>query len=133
VGTLFPGVFYSLLGCISIPRAFGEANAFFRNLEVSLNEGRVVHFFPEGEIYYYSKELHSFKRGAFYLAAKAHVPIMPMCISFHEPKGFYKLLRKKPVMLLSIGGLIAPCSPDEKEDERMRMDSAYEQMIGMLI
>jgi 1-acyl-sn-glycerol-3-phosphate acyltransferase len=132
VGTLFPGVFYSLLGCISIPRAFGEANRFFRNLEMSLNEGRVVHFFPEGAINYYSKEIHEFKRGAFYLAAKAHVPIMPMSISFHEPKGLYILLRKKPVMRLVIGGPIVPSSSDAKEDERIRMETSYEQMVNML-
>ena len=132
VDYLFPGIFMSLLGCISVPRARNETNSFFEELETFLTEGRVVHFFPEGFISHYGSELQEFKRGAFHLAARAHVPILPITISFHKPCGFYRLLRRKPVMYLTIGEPMRPASEDTREDEQIRMKSAYEQMVWML-
>ena len=132
IDVFFPGIFFSLLGCLSIPRSFGETKPFFRELEAVLEKGRLVHFFPEGSVSPYNSELQDFKKGAFYLAAKAHVPILPMVITFRPPKGLHKLFRKKPVMLLTIGEPMPPCSTDEKEDERIRMDIARRNMSNML-
>ena len=128
IDPFFPGVFMSLLGCVSVPRTLGETNAFFDELDMLLAEGRIVHFFPEGFISPYGTELHSFKRGAFHLAAQAQVPVLPLTISFHEPHGIYKLFKKHPVLCLTVGEPLAPVSPDVREDERFRMKSAYRQM-----
>jgi len=132
VDPLFPGIFMSLLSCISVPRSLSEMNPFFKELETLLAEGRIVHFFPEGIINPYGTEIHDFKKGAFHLAAQARVPVLPITISFHEPRGLYKFCRKKPVMWLTIGELVSPISPDVKEDELVRMKSVLEQMEGML-
>lgn len=132
IDKIFPGVFFNLLGCVSVPRTFSETQTFFGEMEKLLDEGRIVHFFPEGFISPYGAEIHSFKRGAFFLAAKAHVPLLPMAVSFHEPRGFYKLFKRKPVMCLVIGEQLKPVSPDAKEDERMRMKDACERITEML-
>ena len=132
IDPFFPGVFMSLLGCVSVPRALGETNAFFNELEKLLEEGRIVHFFPEGYISPYGTELHSFKRGAFHLAAMAYAPVLPLTISFREPHGIYKFFKKHPVLCLTIGELIEPVSSDVKEDERGRMKGAFQQMTEAL-
>ena len=129
---IFPGVIFNLLGCVSVPRTPSETHAFFRELKRLLNEGKVVHFFPEGFISPYGKELQSFKRGAFFLAAQARVPVVPMAISFHEPRGAYKIIRRKPVMHLTIGEPMQPVSQNVKEDESMRAEAARQRMLEMI-
>ena len=129
---LFPGIFFNLLGCVSIPRKYSEVQDFFEKMKKLLAEGRIVHFFPEGFITPYSTEIQRFKRGAFFLAAQAHAPLVPMVISFHEPRLPQKILRKKPVMHLAIGEPISPASTDIKEDERIRMSAVSQQMAKMI-
>jgi len=129
---IFPGIIFNLLGCVSIPRTPGETHTFFREMKRMLNEGKIVHFFPEGFISPYGKELQSFKRGAFFLAAQAQAPVVPMAISFHEPRGGYKIIRKKPVMLLTIGEPMQPVSPNVKEDESARAEAVCQRMLEML-
>jgi len=132
VKLIIPGILFRLLGCISVPQTISETGAFFSELESLQARGGIVHFFPEGFISPYSREIHSFKRGAFHLAAGARTPVLPMAISFREPSGFYKVFKKKPVMLLTIGEPMAPVSPDAKEDELARMENARQLMAEML-
>jgi len=104
-----------------VPRALGDMDAFFDEMELSLLNGRIVHFFPEGELEPYSTTIRGFKKDAFYLAARARVPIVPRTISFSAPRGLHRLFKRKPVMGLTVGKPIYPVSADIKEDERARM------------
>jgi len=63
-------------------------------MEFLLMKNCIVHFFPEGELRPYDTGLQNFKKGAFYLAAQAQVPIVPMLITFEPPKGLIKIIRK---------------------------------------
>ncbi len=56
---------------------------FFSEMELFLAKGRIVHFFPEGELKPYDTSLRDFKRGAFHLAAQARVPVVPAVDPFH--------------------------------------------------
>jgi 1-acyl-sn-glycerol-3-phosphate acyltransferase len=47
---------------------------------------RFLHFYPEGECYMYNQEIRPFKSGAFYIAAKFNLPVIPLVTIFY--KGF---------------------------------------------
>ncbi|MCL2462786.1 MAG: glycosyltransferase [Defluviitaleaceae bacterium] len=131
LNTLFPGLLVRLLGGVPVPRTPRGLDDFFDEMEVSLTNGRVVHFFPEGDLKPYNTNLCDFKKGAFYLAARARVPVVPMTISFCKPRGLYRLYKKKPAMRMRVGKPIYPVSADVREDERVRMRLARDQMLEL--
>lgn len=132
VNSLWPGQIVRLLGGVALPDNVKGLKQFFEEMEFLLINGRVIHFFPEGELIPYDTELRDFKKGAFHLAAQARVPVIPMSISFCEPRGLRRLIRKKPVMVLHIGKPIKPVSTDCKSDTIIRMTAARKQMHRLL-
>ena len=129
---LWPGMFVRPLGGVAIPDNLDELNSFFEEMEFLLMQGKLVHFFPEGELKHYDTSLRDFKKGAFHLAAQARVPIVPMSISFKEPDGFQRLYRRKPTMVLNIGEVIYPLEADWKKDMEIRQEKSRKQMEAML-
>lgn len=128
INSIWPGTMVRVLGGIAIPDSIMELRTFFDEMEFLLMNNCIVHFFPEGELKPYDTSLRSFKKGAFYLAAKARVPIVPMIITFEAPKGLLKPIRKKPVMRLHIGKPIYPIATDLETDSELRMQAARKQM-----
>ena len=50
----------------------------------------------------YYNEIRHFKNGAFNIAVRNNVPIIPFVFHFVEPYGFRKFFRKKPFVHLDI-------------------------------
>lgn len=132
VRSLWPGTIVQVLGGVEIPENLREIEIFFDEMEILLMQNRIVHFFPEGELVPYYNGLRDFKKGAFHLAARARVPIIPMSISFSPPKGLRKLISKKPVMTLNIGKPIDPIDADAHTDTLLRMKAAREEMDNLI-
>lgn len=132
LASLWPGMIVHLLGGVAIPENIAELKVFFDEMELLLTKGRIVHFFPEGELEPYYTNLRGFKKGAFHLAAKARVPLVPMSISFRDTKSIHRLIRKKPAMTLRIGKPIYPVSMDFPSDSKIRMEMAQRQMNDLL-
>lgn len=130
--SVFPGILVRLFGCVAVPESIKELEAFFDQMEISLDEGHIVHFYPEGELIPYDTDLRTFKKGAFYLAARARVPIIPMAISFRKVEGIRRLYRKKPTMTLHIGKPIYPTAIDFRRDSKNRMNVVREQMNAFI-
>ncbi len=87
------GIFYWLSGNILIDRQNKKKafSAMVRAVRTILNKNISVWIFPEGTRSH-NKGLLSFKRGAFYTAIRAQVPIIPVCISsFYKNLDFSKL------------------------------------------
>lgn len=82
---------------------------FHHALEDVLKEKKWLHVYPEGSAWYYYVPIREFKKTTFTLAWQYDVPVVPMGISFREPKGIYKLFKKEPCATLHIG---APEYPD---------------------
>jgi len=78
------GTFVRLLGGVPIP----ETSAAMRTLEAAARRAAqtvgLMHFFPEGECYRWSQELHPFQSGAFYLACRMDLPVLPLTTVLHE-------------------------------------------------
>ncbi|MFI5908760.1 glycosyltransferase [Dactylosporangium sp. NPDC051541] len=114
-----------LLGGVAVPKTPSGLPSFFAELGLFLAQGRIVHFFPEGELRPYDTELRDFKRGAFHLAARARVPVIPLSIRFAAPAHVF---RRKPTMEIVIGKPIDPATTDQRSDRRIRMELARRRM-----
>jgi 1,2-diacylglycerol 3-alpha-glucosyltransferase len=121
-----------LLGGVAVPRTTAGLPLFFSELSLFLAEGRIVHFFPEGELVPYDTGLRDFKRGAFHLAAQARVPVVPLSIRFTPPRGLRRLVRRKPTMVIVVGEPIVPATADPRSDRTIRMEMARRSMHDLI-
>ncbi|WP_433217218.1 glycosyltransferase [Dactylosporangium sp. CS-047395] len=121
-----------ILGGVAVPRTPAGLPAFFSELQLFLAQGRIVHFFPEGELRPYDTSLRDFKQGAFHLAAQARVPVIPLSIRFRPPTGLSRLFRRKPTMVIVIGEPIVPTMTDPRSDRRIRMALARQTMHDLI-
>jgi len=121
-----------LLGGVAVPRTTAGLPLFFSELSLFLAEGRIVHFFPEGELVPYDTGLRDFKRGAFHLAAQARVPVVPLSIRFTPPRGLRRLVRRKPTMVIVVGEPIVPATTDPRSDRNIRMELARRSMHDLI-
>jgi len=131
MASLFPGALVKLFGGAPVPENMLDLKVFLDEMEMRLLAGQNVHFFPEGELVPYDTQIRSFKNGAFRVAARARVPIVPLRISFVPPTGLYRVLRRKPVMRLTIGEPIYPLAANTKEDMMLRRSIAQDWMQGI--
>lgn len=121
-----------LLGGVAVPRTPAGLPRFFSEMELFLAKGRIVHFFPEGELKPYDTSLREFKRGAFHLAAQARVPVVPLSIRFTPPTGLGRLFRRRPTMVIVIGEPIVPTMADPRRDRSVRMELARRRMHDLI-
>lgn len=121
-----------LLGGVAVPPTPSGLTRFFSEMELLLAKGRIVHFFPEGELNPYDTSLRDFKQGAFHLAAQARVPVVPLSIRFAPPTGLGRVVRRKPTMVIVIGESIAPMATDPRSDRRIRRELARRRMSDLI-
>ena len=91
-----------LLRAMPIPEKIKNREYFIKAIEEILNNGNFVHFYPEASLFPYYKKIRNFKNGAFSIAVKNDVPIVPMVFTFREPKGIRKIFKKKKDVTLKI-------------------------------
>ena len=98
------GTLIRMVGGIPIPVSdFRAVSAFGKAVDAYLKEGNWLHVCPEGSMWEFYQPIRPFKDGAFYIAYKAGVPILPMAFSYREPKGFWKLFYKQAFLTLNVG------------------------------
>ena len=91
-----------LLRAMPIPEKIKNREYFIKAIEEILNNGNFVRFYPEASLFPYYKKIRNFKNGAFSIAVKNDVPIVPMVFTFREPKGIRKIFKKKKDVTLKI-------------------------------
>ena len=100
----------TLLNAIPIPKDFKYKKYFVQAIDELLSSGKTVHFYPEGSLWPYYDKIRNFKDGAFDLAVRNNVPIVPFVFRFTEPTGIRKKIKKKPFVNLTI---FPPQYPDK--------------------
>lgn len=98
----FVGKLIQLLNAIPIPSKIKEKKKLVQEVNTRLQKGKIVHFYPEGFLKPYDKEIREFKNGAFDFAVKNQVPVIPMVFQFREPKGIRKIFKRKQDVTLTI-------------------------------
>lgn len=106
-----------LVGGIPIPdtiKAMGKFNEAFDTLH---KKKKWIHVFPESSNWPYYVPIRPFKKGAFTIAQRYNLPVIPMAFSYRKPKGLLKLfLKEKPAITLRVGEpLVMDSSLSRKE------------------
>lgn len=101
-----------------------------------INNGEIVHFYPEAELWHLSLELGKFHLGAFYLSNYIHCPIVPL-VHLFKPKYFLGI--KLPTFFLSITTVVGePIYPKtnngnhKKDNIKESREKAYNWMYQQL-
>lgn len=81
-------------GAVPIHMTISGIRHFTEFTSDKLQHKRVVHFYPEGNLTKYEEDMADFKRGAFYAAATASAPVVPVVFVMRKSRGLYKLIRR---------------------------------------
>lgn len=121
------------IGGIAIPEEHSGLRAFDQALDELHANKQWIHIFPESCSWKFYAPLRPFKIGAFNMAYRYSLPIMPLVISFRPRTGWRKLFSKnEPLLTIHVGDPIVPDlnTPRKKEAERMR-ELAHKTMLKM--
>ena len=101
------------LRAVPIPENINNRKYFIKAMNNVLENGDIIHFYPEASLWPYYKKIRNFKNGAFDFAVKNNVPIIPMVYKFRRPEGYRKIFKIKPDVTLSI---LKPIEANMNED-----------------
>lgn len=121
------------IGGIAIPEEHSGLRAFDQALDELHANKQWIHIFPESCSWKFYAPLRPFKIGAFNMAYRYSLPIIPLVISFRPRTGWRKLFSKnEPLLTIHVGDPIVPDlnTPRKKEAERMR-ELAHKTMLKM--
>lgn len=104
-----------LLRAVPIPIKIENREYFITALDKALQNGKMIHFYPEQALWPYCEKIRNFKNGAFRFAIRNNVPVIPMVVTFREPKGIRKLFKRKKDVTLKI---LEPIQYVEEEDSQ---------------
>lgn len=119
-----------LLRAMPIPTKIKDKEKLIKNINELLRNKNIVHFYPERALFPYYTKIRNFKNGAFTLAVKNNVPIIPMVFTFREPKGIRKKIKTKKDVTLTILDPIYP-SIEEKDIKQKTEELKQEVYLKM--
>lgn len=132
----FAGHLVRALGAVPIPIGYNKSRIFMQESKKFLKKKRILHLFPEGHLINYYEGRREFSSGAFRIASDAQVPILPMVITWREPKYIFKYIKKKPCATLTIGEPIFAnyvlLRKDMEKDLKLRSEAAIDRMLDQI-
>lgn len=127
------GYLMKYIGGLAIP----DEHSGLRKFDKALNElhagKKWFHIFPESCSWRFYAPLRPFKIGAFNMAYRFAIPVVPLMISFRPRTGWRKLFgNREPLITIRVGDPILPDlnAPRKEEAARMR-DTAHKTMLDM--
>lgn len=108
-----------LLRAMPIPDSIKNMGYFIKAVDNILQEDS-VHFYPEAALFPYFNKIRHFKNGAFDFAVRNNKPIVPMVITFREPKGVRKIFKKKKDVTLTV---LEPIRPPKDGNTKERIEN----------
>ena len=127
------GFLMKYIGGIVIP----EDRSGLREFDKALNElhdrKQWIHIFPESCSWKFYSPLRPFKIGAFNMAYRYSLPVIPLIITFRPRTGWRKLFSKdEPLVTIHVGDPIIPdLNTPRKEDAARMRDVAHKAMLDM--
>ncbi len=91
------------LGAVPLPESTHDLLALEHRLEAHLRRGGWIHYYAEGLLVRYHREVRPFHKGAFLTAVRADCPVIPMRVVCEAPHGIRRLWRHKPFLHVVIG------------------------------
>lgn len=131
------GFFMRTVGGIPIPEAeagMAALKKFNEAFDEFHRRGYWMHIFPEAKRWDFYKPLRPFQKGAFTMAYKYDMPLLPCVITYRERTGIYRLFGPKdlPLLQCEIGEPIFPDKSQPRAQEVNRLlETAHKQMEQM--
>lgn len=118
-------------GGIPLPDDFGGLRKFNEAFDELHRRKQWICVFPEARNWHYYKPVKPFRKGAFTMAYKYDVPILPLNISYRKRTGIWKLFAKEeiPLMTMTIGEPIFPDRSKARKDEVDRLLRAAHKAV----
>lgn len=114
-----------LLRAIPIPKGIENKKYFIKAISNLVKEKNIVHVYPEASLWPYCQKIRNFKNGAFDMAVRNQVPVMPCVFTFREPTGIRKLFKRKKDVTLKI---LKPVYSDGDKYIRQQMEELKERV-----
>lgn len=118
-----------LLNALPISENINSKKRLLLAIDELLKNGEKVHFYPEASMWPYHEKIRKFKNGAFEVAVRNNVPIIPMVFEFREVTGLRKFIKEKPFITLKI---LEPEYPNEKLSKRQQMENLKENISNKM-
>lgn len=115
-----------LLKAIPIPQSIDNRKHFLKAIEETLSKGSIVHFYPEAALWPYCDRIRKFKNGAFDVAVRNNVPIIPIVFKFREPIGIRKIFKRKKDVTLKI---LDPIKCEEEKNTKQKVEELKEKVF----
>ena len=121
------------VGGIPIPESISGLGKFNEAMQELRDRKKWIHIFPESCSWKFYAPLRPFKTGAFNMAYRYSLPVVPMILSFRPRTGWRKLFGKgEPLLTIHVGDPIVPDLSVPRRDEAARMrDLAHKAMLDM--
>ncbi len=110
---------------LPIPQNINNKKYFLKSMDETLNERNIVHFYPEAALWPYCDRIRKFKNGAFDLAVRNNVPIIPIVFKFREATGIRKIFKRKKDVTLKI---LKPIKCEEKGNTKQKVEDLKEKV-----
>ena len=126
--------FIRYLGGIPIPDNYAGMRPFDAAFDEYRKKKEWLHVFPEAASWKFYTPIRSFKKGAFTMAWKYNIPVIPFVISYRPRTGIYRLFDKPeiPLLTLHVGTPIFPDVTKPRKEETARLlHEAHAQMVSM--
>jgi 1-acyl-sn-glycerol-3-phosphate acyltransferase len=121
------GTFVRLLGALPIPEGAGSLLSLEGGARRAIAELGFLHFFPEGECYRWNQEIQPFRPGAFLLACRLGLPVIPMTTVLRERRWrgctsirvLGRTMPLPPVVTVIIGSPVRPLLPSSGSEPEL--------------
>ncbi|MCQ2612451.1 MAG: 1-acyl-sn-glycerol-3-phosphate acyltransferase [Treponemataceae bacterium] len=120
-------------GGIPIPASIKAIKNFNEAFDEIHAKKKWIHVFPEACRWDYYEPIRPFEKGAFTMAYRYELPVIPMVISYRKPTGLYKLFgRKNPLITITVGEPIIPdMEKKRKECCAEMLEKCHKKMVEM--
>lgn len=113
-------------GAVPIPTDRQLLKRFNKETPEMLQKGYNILVYPEAALMPYCDHIRPFMSGALHFAVAANATIIPSVMTFHKPKGLYKLTRrKKPCIKYNI---LEPYHIKDMGNKRLTIDTASNEL-----
>lgn len=122
------------VGGIPVPSSMAAMKKYNEAFDKHHELGHWFHVFPEGIRWDFYKPLKPFMKGAFTMAYKYNMPLLPLYINYRPRTGLRKWFGKAdvPLITVTIGEPIFPdTSATRKEEVDRLLHTAHAQMLRM--
>lgn len=113
------------LRAVPIPKSINNRKYFIKEMDETLKEGNIVHFYPEAALWPYCNRIRKFKNGAFDLAVRNGVPIIPIVFTFREPTGYRRFFKTKKDVTVKI---LKPIECKEGKNSKEKVEKLKEKV-----